>query len=144
MAGTTYTASDQLAQPKANHIGINVAKAVYSSTTCLSASDVILMVKIPFNATIIDGYVSGTIDSAGSTIKCGYQGSDAALMSTHTVSATSVLWRFDAVTMPVAIGGSDDAQPRYKYVIITVVATASVTASSSLTVVVEYAVQGAI
>lgn len=137
----TYTASDQLAQPRAVHVGTNVVRSQYSSTVCLSVSDVVFFAKIPFGAQIVDGYITGTIDSAGTTVKVGIQGTDTALMQTHTLSGTAVLWRFDATqlgTTVTQVTGSDDATPRYKYVILTVVAAASITASCSLTCVVEY------
>lgn len=151
MAATTVTASDQLALPRQTHTGVNVVKGVYSTSTTLSVSDVVLMCKLPFNAIVIDGYVAGHIDSAAYRLKAGYLGvngagvgSETAFIAELSLSATASLTRFTNAAGPINIAGSDDAMPRYKYATITMIAATSLTGTASLTMVIEYAMPGAI
>lgn len=139
----TYTASDQLAVPRAVHAGVNSVRAAYNSSTCLSVSDILFLAKIPNGATIIDGYLSGTIDSAGSTVKVGIvsAGSSSAdnnLLTAVTLSTTSVLQRFNAGTLPVRVSLSDDATLQWAWAFMTVITAASITATSSLQFVINY------
>lgn len=136
---TTYTCSDQAAQPRANHVGVNAVRATRTSTTTLSVSDIVFAVKVPSGATIIDGYIKGTIDNAATIVKVGtggVGGTDSNLLSAGTLSATSQMKRFDAVPFRVSV--SDDAQPSWAWVYVTINTNASLTVSSSFDVVVEY------
>jgi hypothetical protein len=151
MAAQTFTASDQLAQPRACATGINVAKAVYSTSTTISVSDVVLMCKLPFNAVVIDGYVAGHYDSAAARLKVGYLGvngagvgSETAFIAELSLSSAASLTRFTNAAGPINIAGSDDAMPRYKYATITMIAVTSLTGTASITMVIEYAMPGAV
>lgn len=149
MAATTVTASDQLATPRQSHVGVQTARAVYSTTTTISVSDVILFAKIPFNAVVIDGYVTGHYDSAACRLKAGYLGvngagvgSETAFIAELSLSSTASLTRFTNAALPTNIAGSDDAMPRYKYATITLIAATSLTGTASITMVVNYVMPG--
>jgi hypothetical protein len=151
MAATTVTASDQLAQPRAVHTGVNIARGVYSTIVTISVSDVVLMCKLPFNAIVIDGYVAGHYDSAACRLKVGYLGvngagvgSETAFIAELSLSSTASLTRFTNAAGPISIAGSDDAMPRYKYATITLIACTSLTGTASLTLVIEYVMPGQI
>lgn len=144
----TYTASDQSAQPRMKETGAVVAMGRYQSTTTLSVSDIVFMVKVPHGSTIIDGYISGTIDNAGTIVKLGIIAGAGTLVDnnlfTGTLSATAVITRFTGTSLPIKVSLSDDAVPRFAWLTLTVNTNASLTVSSSFTVVVEYAAPGAI
>lgn len=145
VTAATYTASEQTATPRLNHVGINTAKSVYNGLITLS--DTILGVKIPTGATILDGYVSGTIGSATSIIKVGTTAGGNDLLSGNagsTMSDTPTIRRFDGGSMPKQISLSDDAATRYTWVYITVNTATSQSATSSLTLVVNYVAPGSI
>ena len=145
MAGTTYTMSDQLAIPRLSETGITVARATRTSIVTLSASDIILGVKIPSGVFIIDGYISGTVDNTATVFKVGVQGlTDNNLGTLLTLSTTAGLKRFDGASLPVQLSMSDDNVLQYSYVTLTVNSSASLTQSSSINLVVEYARKGAI
>jgi len=108
------------------------------TTTCLSTSDIIFLCKIPANAIILDGYVSGTTGLPGTlTIKVGISTTDSAVMTAATLSQTSVILRFNGPQLPLATSISQDAAQQWQWLYATVVPT-SQTASSHIAGYVEY------
>src|SRR5262245_39793575 len=151
---STFTASDQLAQPRQCETGINVARGTYTVTGTpgtLSVSDIVFLCKGPHGAWIINGYISGVIDRATYTTKIGVNGNAGRLVDNNrlaagvgsTLSTTATLQRFNG-TLPVQVSLSDLAVPRYAWVTMTINAAASLTACASFTVIVEYCMPGAI
>jgi len=141
----TVTCSDQLATPRASHIGEIVARGTYTqSGATMSASDIVLAVKVPNGAMILDGYISGTSGAAATIFKAGVQsGTETQLLSLGTLSATAQLTRFNGGSLPFKVSLSDDANPQYTWVYLTCNAT-SATVTGSIQVVVRYAMPGAI
>jgi hypothetical protein len=73
----TFTASEINAL-KRNHAGINMVRSrIGIASGSLTTSDVVLMVRVPNGATVIDWWVSGgiAIDGGTGTWKLGVQGS---------------------------------------------------------------------
>lgn len=154
MAALTFTASDQLAQPRSNPDGLNVARVSYVGlAVSLSVSDVILMVKLPEGAVIIDGYLSGKVGAVASMIiKAGILPGTATdddfiangavingTASTTTLSGTTKLIRFDGnAGLPYVLPAIAAATyPKYTYATVTMVSGSS-TGSVSLQMTVVY------
>lgn len=139
MAAVTWTCSDQNAQPKVVADGGPMTVGFdLVTTTCLSTSDIIFLAKIPANAVILDGYVSGTTGSPGTlTIKVGISATDSAVMLAGTLSQTSVVLRFNGPQVPVKTSISQDATQQWQWLYATVVPT-SQTASSHIAGCVTY------
>jgi hypothetical protein len=146
MAVATLTASSQTATPRAVHVGANYATGTYTLNAAGSTtvSDVLLMVKVPDQATIVDGYAVGTNGSAGTSFKIGTTADDDALHVTASFSATSQLTRFSAATLPFKVSLSDDAEPKWTWVKMERSANASGTLTESIRLVVVYTMPGAI
>jgi hypothetical protein len=144
MAVASTTASSATATPRAIHAGLNVATATYTLNAAASTtlSDVLLMVKIPDQATIVDGYVVGTNGSAATTFKIGTSADDDALHVAASFSATAQLTRFSAATLPFKVSISDDAEPKWTYVKMERTANASGTLTESIRLVVKYVMPG--
>lgn len=142
----TVTASDQLAMPRASHVGPCVARATYTQNgATLSASDIVLGVKIPNGAWITDGYISGNGGSSALILRVGVQsGANTTLLSLGTLSATEQMVRFNGGSLPFKVSLSDDAALQYSYVYLTVNTIASPTATGSIQLLVRYAMPGAI
>lgn len=140
MATRTTAAAVSTVQPRLVHAGLNVATASYHANgNTTSASDVILMTKIPNKATIVDWYVRGHAGSSTTTFKLGFPGSDQAL-GLFTLGATDS--RVNGVTaLPYTVNLSDDAVQS-----VTLQATANTVASATVTasfaIVVNYVAQG--
>lgn len=140
----TFTMSDQNAVPRSVHVGSNFAKGVYTAGGTLTASDIILGVKVPHGAEIVGGYISGHVDNAACVLKVGVSGADTALLSAGTLSATAQLTRFNGGSLPRKISLSDDANPQWQHVFLTVNSGGTDTATASIVLVVEYVMPGAI
>lgn len=134
----TFTASDQLATPRAVHAGLNVVRATYTQNgATLSTSDIILAVRVPHGALVIDGYISGTSGAAATILKAGITGADNALLSLGTLSATAQVRRFDGGSLPLRISLSDDAVPQWTWAFLTM-NSGSLTVTGSIQFVIEY------
>jgi hypothetical protein len=99
-------------------------------------------VKVPDQATIVDGYVVGTNGSTGTTFKIGTTADDDALHVAASFSATSQLTRFSAATLPFKVSLSDDVEPKWTWVKMERSANASSTLTESIRLVVAYTMPG--
>lgn len=144
MALSTYTASSQTATPKSTHTGLVFAHGTFTLNAAASTtiSDVILLVKVPNHATIVDGYVTGTQPGGAYVVKVGTQDDDDALTTAATLSATSQKNDFDAATLPFKVSFSDDVNPQYRWVRAEVVTDASSSLTMSIKCVVVYTMDG--
>lgn len=135
----TVTASDQLATPRAVHAGVNAVRTTYTQNgATLSASDIILVAKIPNGALVLDGYMSGTSGAAATILKLGIQsGTETQFIATGTLSATAQLQRFIGGALPFKVSLSDDANPQYTWVYATM-NSGSATVTGSIQFVVSY------
>lgn len=66
----TLTAPDVSAgvQPKGLRVGLIAVTSTFSNSACLSTGDVIQMVKVPANATVVDLKISSTITAGSVTV----------------------------------------------------------------------------
>ena len=144
----TITGTFATATPRLNWEGLTVARGLYqASGATVSVSDTYLAVKVPNGATIVDGYIGGTVGTAATVFKVGTIGAnqaDNACGSTMTLSATAQLVRFNSAQLPYRVSLSDDAVPQWAWVGITVNSSVSVCATASINLVVTYAANGAI
>jgi hypothetical protein len=143
MAVNSLTASSATATPRAVHVGSNFAQGTVTfNGVSTTLSDVLLMVKVPDQATIVGGYVIGTNGSVSTTYKIGTSADDDALHVAASFSATSQLTRFSAATLPFKVSISDDAEPKWTYVKMERVLNPSTTTTESIRLVVEYVMPG--
>lgn len=141
MAVRTSTASSQTATPKAQHIGVTVARSTFTldGAASTTASDVVLLVKIPNGAVIVDGYIQGSSAGAGDVWKVGTAADDNCCSSTITLSATGQLVRFGgATTLPFKVSLSDDAEPKWTWLKAENISVGSSSTTLSMACVVYY------
>lgn len=143
MAVSTLTASSQNATPKAFHGGLTTARFTFTLNAAASttASDVILLCKLPNKATVIDGYITGTCGSSAHLIKVGTSADDDAFIvgaGAGTLSATAARKQFDSGVMPFRVSLSDDAVPQWTWLKAETVSVGSTTMTLSITGVVIY------
>lgn len=150
MAGQTFTATTYPEQPRNLPDGLNIATARYvATTTTLSVSDVIQMLRIPEGATIVDGYISGKVSSTtalATVVKVGLGNAvatDDDFLAAATLSSTTKLVRFDGSSgLPYALPAIAAATyPKWTWLTVTCV-SASTTASVSIQVCVTYLTGG--
>lgn len=140
----TVTGTFATATPRLSHEGVTAARGQYTAGgATVSVSDTYLMVKVPNGATIIDGYISGTVGTAATLFEVGIAGTDNNLGSAMTLSATAQLVRFNTA-LPLKVSLSDDAVPQWSWVAVTVASSASVCATASINLVVKYVAPGCI
>jgi hypothetical protein len=90
MAGATVTAGTIINTPRSVHEGnFSIYMKYECNGTTISASDNIVMGYIPSNVTVLDGYIWGSIASAG-TFKVGTSASISALSTTISMTAGGV------------------------------------------------------
>lgn len=143
MPATTYTASSQTATPRTLHVGLIPAfGTVTNNTISYTASDVILLVKIPDRAIITGGFLTGTIGNVGTTVKVGTSADDDACLVTGSLSLTSQRNNFSAVTLPFQVSLSDDAEPKWTWLRAELVNGPSSCISFSIKCYVEYCMPG--
>lgn len=143
MAVATLTASSQTATPKAFHSGLTSARCTFTlnasgATGSTTASDVILLVKVPNGAVIVDGFISGFGGSAAHIVKVGTAADDDALTAAATLSATVQRNDFDGGSMPFKVSLSDDVVPQWTWVKAETVSVGSSTQTVSIQAVVIY------
>jgi hypothetical protein len=141
MAVFTVTASDATAQPRQVHTGENVVRTHLNTAmlpASFSASDIVLIAKIPNQSLITDFYASGFVGGDGTVFKIGTAADDDAVAVVMTFSATAALKRADAATLPFKVSLSDDAQPQWTYLFATRISGTG-TSTCSLQFVVKYA-----
>lgn len=154
MAVFTVTASDAVAFVRANEKSTATVRTHLGGSqlpASFSASDIILIAKIPNKATIIDFYMAGIVPSDATIFKVGTAADDDAVAATFTFSATAAIRRLGnatgadaaAATMPFKVSLSDDANPQWTYLFATRV-SGTATNTCSLQFVVTYAMPGAI
>jgi hypothetical protein len=151
MAGTTQTLTNAgpSYQPRAAHTGLQVATQSYQyNGSTMSASDVLLMVKIPRHAKIMDWYINGNGGATTTVFKVGIQGvSDTALAATITLSATDALKRAGngdslVTALPYTVTASDSNVNQFKIVQLLATTVSSATNTGSFTLAVFYAMDG--
>lgn len=139
----SITGTFATATPRLSVEGVTVARGQYTAGgATVSVSDTYLMVKVPNGATIIDGYISGTVGTAATIFEVGVGGTDNNIGAAMTLSATAQLVRFNAGGLPVKVSLSDDAVPQWAWVGVTVASSASVCATASINLVVNYVAPG--
>lgn len=147
MAVFTVTASDSLAFVRQTETGESVVRTHLGGSqlpASFSASDIVLIAKIPNQATITDFWLAGIVPSDATVFKVGTSADDDAISAALTLSATAAVKRFDAgATMPFKVSLSDDANPQWTYLFATRVSGTS-TNTCSIQFVVKYAMPGAI
>lgn len=142
MAVWTATASDALATPRLTHVGETTVRTHFggnaSFPASFSASDIILIAKIPHGVLITDFYMSGIVPSDATIFKVGTAADDAGVAVALTLSATAALKRSDSAKLPFKVSLSDDASPQWTYLFATRV-SGTATTTASLQFVVKYA-----
>lgn len=140
MALSTYTASSQTITPKQLHAGITVARGTFTLNAAASTtiSDVVLLVKIPNKAYIVDGYVSGTHPGAATVVKVGTAADDDCCTALATLSATAQRNDFDSADLPFKVSLSDDVIPQWTWVKAEIVTNTSSSLTMSIQAVVMY------
>lgn len=150
MAVKTLTSTAGVAAvPRLHHIGETVVWADYSGQGSLSASDVILMIKVPDQVDITDGALIGSYGTAaGNTFKLGVDADDDAIITAGTsFSDAAILLRANAPTLPfrVSLSTTADIQRGWTWCKITGVVMqpiASASVSMSLSVMLKYCAAG--
>jgi hypothetical protein len=99
---------------------------------------VVLLVKIPNKAWIIDGYVSGTHGGSAHVVKVGTAADDDCCTALATLSATAQRNDFDAATLPFKVSLSDDVVPQYTWLKAEAVTSGSSSLTMSIATVVMY------
>lgn len=154
MAVFTVTASDAVAFVRSNATGIATVRTHLAGSqlpASFSASDIVLIAKIPNKATIIEFWMAGIVPGDGTVFKVGTAADDDAVGAALTLSGTSALRRTggmtggdgSATTMPFKVSLSDDANPQWTYLFATRV-SGTATNTCSIQFVVTYAMPGAI
>lgn len=144
MAVFTVTASDAAKQPRRVHVGTNVVRSHLNSAmlpASFSASDIVLIAKVPNGALITDFYASGMVGGDGTVFKIGTLADDDAVGTVLTFSATAQLKRGEAATMPFRVSLSDDAV-QWTYLFATRISGTG-TSTCSLQFVTKYVMPGA-
>lgn len=143
---STFTASSQTATPRVIHTGVIPAYGTFTlnGTQSTSTSDLMLMVRIPDRAWILNGYVTGTIGNVGSTIKVGTSADDDCCIATGSISLTSQMNRFNSGVLPFQVSLSDDLEPKWTWLRAEMVTSPSSCLTMSVKVFVEYAMPGAV
>lgn len=151
MAGTTQTLTNASSafNPRVNMTGVQCVTQEYKyNGSTMSASDVLLMVKIPRHAKILDWYLNGNGGATTTVFKVGIQGvSDTNLAATVTLSATDALKRAgnaDSLVsaLPYTVTASDSNAALYKIVQLLATTVSSATNTGSFTLAVFYAMDG--
>lgn len=155
MAVNTRTCSDALAFVRSNEIGESVVRTHLAGALAasLTLSDIILIAKIPNQATITDFWMAGIVPGDATVFKVGVGGAgatggtgadDDCVSLLLTLSGTAAVKRFDqGVQMPYKLSLSDDAEPKWAYLFATLISGTS-TATCSIQFVVKYSMPGAI
>jgi hypothetical protein len=103
----TFTASEINAL-KRNHAGINMVRSrIGIASGSLTTSDVVLMVRVPNGATVIDWWVSGgiAIDGGTGTWKLGVQGSHTDGISGNALSDDTLFAALSLTASGIARAG---------------------------------------
>jgi hypothetical protein len=141
MAVFTVTASDATALPRLVHTGETVVRTHLNTAmlpASFSASDIILIAKIPNKVLITDFYASGFVGGDGTVFHIGTAANENAVTSAMTFSATAELKRANSPNLPYKVSLSDDAQPQWTY-LFAARASGTSTSTCSLQFVVKYA-----
>lgn len=146
MAAWTLTSTDAPAVPRLNYEGLTTVstKFLLNAGASLSASDVILMARIPDQVTVVDWLIGGTAGGDGQVFKLGVgtagggtggagAAGETALAAAITFSATAQSFRrTTGATYKVSL--SDDAMPQWTWVyLVRTSGTSTATASLQLT-----------
>lgn len=149
MAVKTLTSTAGLAaQPRFHHQGEVVAWADYSGQGSLSASDVILMIKVPDQVDVTDGAIIGAYGgTGGNSLKLGFDNDDDALIADSSFSNTAQMVRANTALLPfrVSLSTTADIQRGYQWCKLTVLTAqpaASGSVSMSLSVMLKYVAAG--
>lgn len=154
MAVFTGTASDALSFVRSNEKGTAMSRTHFGGSqlpASFSASDIILICKIPNGATILDFWMAGIVPSDATIFKVGTAADDDAVAAAFTLSATAAIRRLgnatggDAAvaTMPFKVSLSDDVNPQWTWLFATRV-SGTATTTCSIQFVVTWAMPGAI
>lgn len=143
MATTTLTGATSAVLPRLAHTGINCVQQVYTGNgATLSASDILLTLKIPNRATVVDAYVRGHGGATTTVLKLGDTTTDGRF-GFFTLGATDTMVRPQgAATFPHTYALSDDAVNQFATLQLTVNSAPSPTATSSFVLVVFYTAPG--
>ena len=127
----TLTAPDVSAgvQPKGLRVGLVAVASTFSNSACLSTGDVIQMVKVPANATVVDLKISTSITAGSVTIGDGvdtdryHQG--------YAMSLSGGLAQMTAVLTPYTYSTDDTID-------VVVSASATMSAAGAINLIVVY------
>jgi hypothetical protein len=136
----TITASNAVKNARLNHAGPTVAYATsgFGQDAASLSTDVILLVKVPNGAWIIDGYVKHTAGTGGSiaaVINVNVGGSVTALSPSFSAAGTAHA-RFNSTNLPFKVSISDDNPVQFAWVQANVSGVASSTVTWSIDTVV--------
>lgn len=147
MAAWTATASDALAFVRSNETGLTVVRTHIGGSqlpASFSASDIILIAKIPNKATIVDFYMAGIVPGDGTIFHVGTAADDDGVAAALTLSGTAAIKRADAgSTMPFKVSLTDAVTPQWTWLFAERV-SGTATNTCSIQFVVTYAMPGAI
>jgi hypothetical protein len=149
MAVKTLTSTAGIAAtPRFHHQGEVVAWADYSGQGSLSASDVILMIKVPDQVDVTDGALIGSYGAAGgNSLKLGFDNDDDALIVDSSFSNTAQMLRANTALLPfrVSLSTTADIQRGYMWCKVTAFTAqpiGSASVSMSLSVMLKYVAAG--
>src|SRR5262245_17522947 len=142
MAVFTVTASDLNAPVRAD-LGMNTIYRTYTHNNgaSFSASDIILVARVPNQCYLVDAYITGTCGGGTTIWKLGTSASDCCLIALGTLSETAQMRRADGGGLPFKVSVSDDAVPQTAWVFATRI-SGTATNTASIQFVIRYYVGG--
>ena len=151
MAAITYTATAVSRPPRVHPTALTNVVVSYTlgGAGSLSASDVILICKIPDQVTVVDGYISGTCGGDATIWKVGIGTTHAATGTTNeavfgavaTLSETAQMKTFTGLPYRVSLSATEDQA--WTYVMLTRVSGTS-TATASIQLSISYGRPGTV
>ncbi len=144
---TTFTASLHQSQPREVHVGLQSASSKLTTALTGTAASTFLLAKVPNGAHIKDFHFFADDAGANQTWTLGIQKPEGSTSGSTTVDATALLaatstsssettMRPAGGLLPVKVSISDEALPRWAWIV--AVNGAAISASVDMTFVVQY------
>jgi hypothetical protein len=154
MAAWTLTSSDVANVPRLEHTGVTVKNISFTlgAAQSFSASDVILLAKVPDQVNIVDWTLRGMAGGDGQVFNLGVgtaqggtggagAGGETALSAAFTLSATAQTHRGTGNVYKVSLSGDAEVQWTWVYAVRT---SGTSTATASLQLTLYYVPDGAL